>query len=1067
MKKTLIALGISLGLIMTGCQQEEVKIDKVAAVPLMANEELVIPDTDKVTMQEETVWVVDQYKQEWDYNISKEEKGLVLTNEQGVVHEITKDYLSWKVIEQDGKDSIYYVDSRGMIYSYDPQTEETIEIGGKESKINSADIQKDDITGNYYAILVEHIEGSYYYNRVSVLDLLSGEIVVSDLSALSGLELIYDGKLYYTKELYTPSYEEYGSVLDGMTVEAVDQINTYDLKTGEDTVFFNLESFYKKRNMLEQISQKLGKYSSCMSMYYEANHLLIGVYQVSEGGDWPQYEYDINLASGNIQPLGSEERYYPIVGGRADEVFIRDEKVYAIVSYNDGSKALNVFDLKVGKACLGEEDLQMQTPIGLDEEYIYMYDSKNDSYFMNDIMANLKENTDKLYKINIDTLQKEKATIDEIPTAKFERDDHYIYSAFNVKDGIFTQNISNETAGLFKKGVASPFFTSQLDIVSFEKATILSEQKLNLLSDTDAFTLALGETKAINYQVDQDDTKLYFTSTHPEVARVDQTGKVTAGGVGSTHITITAIKEGYKRDTKHIYVEVTGNGKVPLSLSTQILLLAQGERVEVNYESLDGADLNVISDKDLVALEGGEKGSIYVTGQTEGLDILRFKVSKEGYESQEIVVPIMVGMENASEAVTHLTQHWQDLRSGGVVTEQDREQVAKEADYLMAHLVHKTFKAENNTLHMSQSVLGELNTLNWNMAQQINKLMNQSKTIPNRSFGMASRINLSGLKDKASITLESKDLEAFGEDMSDVVVEMDGLGVSLKLPLSNWQALMGDHETIRFTIKKNDDNWEMTVMSEKEGDISTLDENVYLIFHDTAAADTSVTRITNQKEIPLAGNYDMSENGLLVGTNKAGIYRLQTKEVNYSDISKLDESLQEAIIALTQSGVITQDGETDKNNFRPDDEITRAEFASMMINAFYLYDEELVPSFTDITPSDWYYNYVGSSEAHEIVEGYPDGSFKPNDVITKEQMIAIAGRWLKVEKGYNAVQSIATYIGHLKDQEEISEWAREEVAFAIRENLVEVPRDNLLNPKQGMKRSEAVLLINDLLGRLY
>lgn len=1058
---------MSLGLIMTGCQKEEVKLDKVAAVPLMANEELVIPDADNVTMQEEIVWIVDQYKQEWDYNVSKEEKGLVMTNEQGVTHEIAKDYLSWKGIEQDGKDYIYYVDSRGIIYSYDPQTEETIEIGGKDSKINSADIQKDDRTGKYYAILVEYIEDSYYYNRVSVLDLLSGEVIVSDLSALWGQKLVYDGKLYYSKELYSPSYEEYVPLLEGMKVEAVDQINTYDLKTGEDTVFFNLESFYKERNMLEQVSQRLGKYASCGIMYYETDHLLISVYSQSESGDWPQWGYDVNLASGNIQPLGSEESYHPLVVGSHNTIFIRNEKVYAISQYGDGSKSLDTFDLKAGKIGLGGDELQMQTPIGLDEEYIYMYDNKEDSYFINEIMVNLKENTDKLYKINIDALQKEKATIDDIPIAKFERDDHYIYSAFNVQDGVFTQNISNETVGLFKKGAASPFFTSQLDIESFEKATILSEQKLNLLSDTDAFTLALGETKEINYQVDQDNVKLYFTSTHPEVARVDQTGKVTAGGVGSTHITITAIKDGYKRDTKHIYVEVTGNGKVPLSLSTQMLLLDQGERVQVNYESLDGADLNVVSDKDLVALEGGAEGSIYVTGQAEGLDILRFKVSKEGYESQELMMPIMVGMKNESEAIKHLTQHWQDLRSEGVITEQNREQVAKEADYLMTHLVHKTYKAENNTLNMSKSLLKEINILNWNIAQQINELMNQSKTIPNRSFGMASRINLSGLKGEATITLESKALEALGDDIGDVVVEMDELDVSLKLPLSNWQTLMGNHETIRFIIKKNDDNWEMKVMSEKDEAISTLDENVYLIFHDTTAADTSATRITNQKEIPLAGNYDMSENGLLVGTNKAGTYLLQTKEVSYSDISKLDKSLQEAIIDLTQSGIISQEGEADKNHFRPDDDITRAEFASMMINAFYLYDEDSVPSFTDIAPSDWYYNYVGSSEAYDIVEGYPDGSFKPNDVITKEQMIAIAGRWLKIEKDYNSVQSIATYISHLKDEEEISEWAREEVAFAIRENLVEVPRDNLLNPKQGMKRSEAVSLINDLLGRLY
>ena len=966
MKKKLVALSMSLIFIITGCQKQEEKLEKVDAVPLIAKEELVIPDRDRIKMKEETAWIVDQYKKESNLYGYIEEKELVITDEQGVGNEITKDYLSWKIIKKDGKESLYYVNSSGIIYCYEPQTKETTEIGGKGSSVNEADIQKDDVTGHYYVILKKYTEGSYYRNEITVLDLFSGEEIISDLSVLYGQDVIYDGKLYYTKELYTPSFEEYLSESQGMPLKPNDQINTYDLKTGEDSVFFNLEKFYKERNMLEKASKALGNHASCSAMYYESDHLLIRVDSEQDSGNWPRWAYDIYLPTGDIQPLGSEEGHHSLALSQ-DTLFIRNEKIYAITRYSDGWKSLEIFDLKAGQFCLNDQEFEMQTPLGSDEKYIYMYDSKEGSYTMNEIMANLKQNVDKFYKINIDTLKKEEATIEDIPLAKFERDDHYLHDAFEVKEGIFTQTISNGIVGLFKKGAESPFFTSQLDIVAFEKVNILSEQKLQLLSNTDAFTLTVGESKLIDYQVDQKDARLYFVSTHPEVARVDQRGKVTAGAVGSTHISIIAIKNGYKRDVKHIYVEVEGSGKVPLSLSTQLLLLKQGECAQVNYESLEGTDLNIVPDKGLVELKAGENGSLYVTGKEEGLEVLRFKASKDGYISQEVIVPIIIGIDNGEEVVSHLTQHWKDLRSEGIISEQNKEQVAREADDIMT-LAYKKLETNNHTLHINKALLKELDTLNWNMTQQIHTFMNQSEMTPNRSFGMTTHIHLTGITDKVAITIESKDLEVYGDEMKDIVVRMEELGISLKLPLSNWQALMGDYETLRLTVERNDEDWNIKIMSETEGIVDVLNENIYLIFHGIAIDDTSAIRITSKEEIPLAGNYDRSEKGLLIGINKAGTYRLKTKEISYSDISELEKSLQEAIIDLTQSGIVNQESEVDQNRFRPDDYITRGEFATMIINAFYLYDEELIPSFKDIAPSDWYYHHIGSSEAVLLIQ---------------------------------------------------------------------------------------------------
>jgi hypothetical protein len=54
------------------------------------------------------------------------------------------------------------------------------------------------------------------------------------------------------------------------------------------------------------------------------------------------------------------------------------------------------------------------------------------------------------------------------------------------------------------------------------------------------------------------------------------------------------------------------------------------------------------------------------------------------------------------------------------------------------------------------------------------------------------------------------------------------------------------------------------------------------------------------------------------------------------------------------------------------------------------------PTFIDVAPTDWYYPYIETVLLHAIASGYPDGTFRPNNPVTRSQlckMIALAQSW--------------------------------------------------------------------------
>lgn len=141
-------------------------------------------------------------------------------------------------------------------------------------------------------------------------------------------------------------------------------------------------------------------------------------------------------------------------------------------------------------------------------------------------------------------------------------------------------------------------------------------------------------------------------------------------------------------------------------------------------------------------------------------------------------------------------------------------------------------------------------------------------------------------------------------------------------------------------------------------------------------------------------------------------------------------------------------GYTDQT-FRPDNTITRAEFASLLVNVFSL-DKIGPSSFTD-TRGHWAEDDISIAHYAGIVSGYDLKYFAPDDLITREAMMVMLLKAANISGKSENVD--------YKDAKEISTWALPYFSTALEYNIITGYPDRLLKPKNNASRGEAVTVI--------
>ena len=111
---------------------------------------------------------------------------------------------------------------------------------------------------------------------------------------------------------------------------------------------------------------------------------------------------------------------------------------------------------------------------------------------------------------------------------------------------------------------------------------------------------------------------------------------------------------------------------------------------------------------------------------------------------------------------------------------------------------------------------------------------------------------------------------------------------------------------------------------------------------------------------------------------------------DFSDVSA-DKWYNNAVSTLSNMGVI---GGYADGTFRPDAPISRAEFAKIAVSFTQNNGSAMYNYFTDVKTTDWFAPYVTAAKDAGLIEGYSDGSFKPESKITRAEACAIVNRTL-------------------------------------------------------------------------
>ena len=138
-------------------------------------------------------------------------------------------------------------------------------------------------------------------------------------------------------------------------------------------------------------------------------------------------------------------------------------------------------------------------------------------------------------------------------------------------------------------------------------------------------------------------------------------------------------------------------------------------------------------------------------------------------------------------------------------------------------------------------------------------------------------------------------------------------------------------------------------------------------------------------------------------------------------------------------------------NFKPNTFITRAEFIAL-VNRAYGLTESSDSGYKDVSPNDWYYSEVLIAKAAGYIGGYQDGTIKPKNNISRQEVAAVLARLLDVENDVMAVEQF-------KDKHSIPQWSKGVVGGIVAKGLMKGFADGTFKPSNNTTRAEAVVIL--------
>ncbi len=201
-----------------------------------------------------------------------------------------------------------------------------------------------------------------------------------------------------------------------------------------------------------------------------------------------------------------------------------------------------------------------------------------------------------------------------------------------------------------------------------------------------------------------------------------------------------------------------------------------------------------------------------------------------------------------------------------------------------------------------------------------------------------------------------------------------------------------------------------------------------------------------------SGRYDAASGMVQFKTTHFSQYAVVHVVKTFADLAE-HAWAKKPIEALAAKGIIAGISEQE---FTPGAPIKRADFVLLLVRTLGL-TADIGSSFSDVSPVDYYYEALGIAKGLGISEGAGDNRFLPQKEISRQEMMALTARALRIAGKLEGSASPAG-LSRFHDAGDVADYAAAPIAELIGKGIIE-GSDGMLHPRSSTSRAETAVML--------
>lgn len=201
-----------------------------------------------------------------------------------------------------------------------------------------------------------------------------------------------------------------------------------------------------------------------------------------------------------------------------------------------------------------------------------------------------------------------------------------------------------------------------------------------------------------------------------------------------------------------------------------------------------------------------------------------------------------------------------------------------------------------------------------------------------------------------------------------------------------------------------------------------------------------------------------------------GVVHFKTMHLSNYGVVYVDKSFEdcnnhwakEAIEALAARGVINGTSDT---TFSPQNKISRADFVTLIVR-YFGFKGDNISNFNDVAIDKYYSDSIAIAKDLGIVKGNNNNLFNPLKPITRQDMMVILQRALKISGEDLELKKTNKAYTSFNDSNKVADYAIESVDYMINMEIIKGDSNNI-NPTSNTTRAEVAQMLYNLLKKIY